>query len=164
MANLPETSVFDTGIYQIEITDPVEGGLLGIANKQAKGLANRTKYLFDQITTLFRYAPKNRGYFTGLEIGGSSGNLVVSGDLASATATSVFGNSFITVNLNNAMGNTNYVVESSVQSISQSIDTDNDVSIGVFKPITQSQFIIAFREIDTNTQNLRVHIKVISLD
>lgn len=48
MANVPESSAFDAGIYQIETADPVLGGVNGIANAQAKGLANRTKYLYDQ--------------------------------------------------------------------------------------------------------------------
>lgn len=49
MANLSESSVFEAGIYQLETTDPVQGGPTGISNTQAKQLANRTKYLKDQI-------------------------------------------------------------------------------------------------------------------
>lgn len=45
MANVTETPVFEEGIYQIETTDPVLGGANGIANVQAKQLANRTAYL-----------------------------------------------------------------------------------------------------------------------
>ena len=45
MANVPETAAYDAGVYQIETTDPVLGGANGIANVQAKQLANRTKYL-----------------------------------------------------------------------------------------------------------------------
>lgn len=46
MANLPETASFDAGIYKIETADPVIGGdETQISNKQAAGLANRTKYL-----------------------------------------------------------------------------------------------------------------------
>lgn len=52
MANVPETPSFDAGIYQIETTDPVLGGLNGIANAQAKGLANRTAFLKQQIDQL----------------------------------------------------------------------------------------------------------------
>jgi hypothetical protein len=47
MANLPENSTFDVGVYQIETTDYVQGGLAGTSNKQAQSLANRTKYLKD---------------------------------------------------------------------------------------------------------------------
>lgn len=52
MANVPETPSFDAGIYQIETTDPVLGGPSGIANAQAKGLANRTAFLKQQIDQL----------------------------------------------------------------------------------------------------------------
>lgn len=45
MANVTENSQWESGIYRIETTDPVIGGENGIANVQAKQLANRTKYL-----------------------------------------------------------------------------------------------------------------------
>lgn len=45
MANVPESASYDAGIYQLETTDQVLGGSAGIANAQAKGLANRTAYL-----------------------------------------------------------------------------------------------------------------------
>lgn len=49
MANLSETPNYDAGIYQIETTDPVLGGPSGIANAQAKALANRTAWLKQQM-------------------------------------------------------------------------------------------------------------------
>lgn len=52
MANLPETPVWETGIYQLEETDPVQGGLNGIDNQQGKQLANRTAWLKSQVETL----------------------------------------------------------------------------------------------------------------
>ena len=45
MANLPETKTYETSIYQLETTDPVQGGPEGIDNLQAKQLANRTAFL-----------------------------------------------------------------------------------------------------------------------
>lgn len=51
MANLPETAQWEDGIYQLETTDPVEGGENGIDNVQAKLLANRTAYLKQQLET-----------------------------------------------------------------------------------------------------------------
>jgi hypothetical protein len=45
MANLPETSEWEDGIYQLEPTDPVMGGPGGIANLQATQLGNCTAYL-----------------------------------------------------------------------------------------------------------------------
>lgn len=52
MANLPESATFDAGIYQIELVDAVIGGVNGISNLQAKGLANRTTWLKAQVDAL----------------------------------------------------------------------------------------------------------------
>ncbi len=48
MAQLPETSEWPQGIYQLEVDDPVQGGSDGVSNTQARQLANRTQYLKDQ--------------------------------------------------------------------------------------------------------------------
>lgn len=45
MANLPEQNTYPAGVYQIETTDPVVGGVDGISNIQARQLANRTRWL-----------------------------------------------------------------------------------------------------------------------
>lgn len=45
MANLTEKTIWETGIYQLETADPVEGGAEGKSNQQAKQLANRTAWL-----------------------------------------------------------------------------------------------------------------------
>ena len=49
MANLPEQTKWEDGIYQYEITDPLQGGADGIDNIQGKQLANRTRFLKDKI-------------------------------------------------------------------------------------------------------------------
>lgn len=49
MAALNETAQWEDEIYQLETTDPVEGGPDGIDNRQAKELANRTAYLKQQV-------------------------------------------------------------------------------------------------------------------
>lgn len=46
MANLPESATWETGIYQLEESDRVQGGASGVSNNQAKQLANRTSYLY----------------------------------------------------------------------------------------------------------------------
>lgn len=54
MANVPETSQWEPGVYQIETGDPVLGGPNGISNVQARQLANRTAWLkarADQVDT-----------------------------------------------------------------------------------------------------------------
>ncbi|TYG34149.1 phage tail protein [Lonepinella koalarum] len=52
MANLKETAQWETGIYQLETSDPVMGGEDGVDNRQAKQLANRTAYLKEQVESL----------------------------------------------------------------------------------------------------------------
>ena len=48
MASLTELSQWENDIYQLETTDPVEGGAGGISNEQARLLGNRTKWLYDR--------------------------------------------------------------------------------------------------------------------
>jgi len=45
MSNLAETPTWETGIYQLEESDVVQGGAAGIDNVQPRQLANRTLYL-----------------------------------------------------------------------------------------------------------------------
>lgn len=45
MSNLAEVAQWDDGVYQLETTDRAVGGADGIANRQAKSLANRTLFL-----------------------------------------------------------------------------------------------------------------------
>ena len=49
MANLIETSRWEAGIYQWETSDPVQGGPNGIDNRPTRELANRTRWLYDQM-------------------------------------------------------------------------------------------------------------------
>lgn len=49
MANLKEQAKWEEGIYQYEITDPLQGGEDGIDNVQGKQLANRTLYLRQEL-------------------------------------------------------------------------------------------------------------------
>lgn len=54
MATLPEESRFDDGVYQIELTDSVVGGPNGISNAPMRNLANRTRWLKDQVAELIK--------------------------------------------------------------------------------------------------------------
>jgi microcystin-dependent protein len=49
MADVPESAVWEDGIYQLEVTDDVLGGPGEISNRQATELANRTAYLKQQV-------------------------------------------------------------------------------------------------------------------
>jgi hypothetical protein len=52
MAHLDETDTWEEGIYQLEDTDPVQGGAEGIDNLQAKQLGNRTRWLYERLREL----------------------------------------------------------------------------------------------------------------
>jgi len=45
MANQPESPIYDAGVYQLEVTDPVDGGVGAVSNKPLLNLADRTAYL-----------------------------------------------------------------------------------------------------------------------
>ncbi|WP_294962605.1 hypothetical protein [Sulfurimonas sp.] len=49
MADIEESNSWDNGVYQLETSDPVEGGLEGIDNRPHKALANRTVWLKAQV-------------------------------------------------------------------------------------------------------------------
>lgn len=76
MANLTETVEWTSGVYQLETTDRVIGGVGGKSNQQAQALANRTAYLknrseahdaaFEAVAQTFELtAPLNSPAFTG---------------------------------------------------------------------------------------------------
>lgn len=70
MGKITEQQQWEEDIYLIEKQDKVLGGELGVINIQAKQLANRTKYLKDQVDIINQdrtgYAPKASPAFTGV--------------------------------------------------------------------------------------------------
>lgn len=70
MGKITEQPQWEDDVYLIEKQDKVLGGELGVINVQAKQLANRTKYLKDQVDDINRdrtgYAPKASPAFTGI--------------------------------------------------------------------------------------------------
>ena len=95
MANLAETSNFDDGVYQLELTDPVQGGATGVDNKPLLNLANRTRWLKDQITSILgslaAAATLNSPTFTGSPKAPTSS----AGDSSTALATTAFVNGLV---------------------------------------------------------------------
>lgn len=69
MANQPETPVYDAGVYQLEVTDPVQGGVGGVSNAPLLSLAKRTAYLKAHVdaleTTAGTFATTNSPALTG---------------------------------------------------------------------------------------------------
>lgn len=106
---------------------------------------------------------KNIGWFSGLDVNGGTGSLPVGGNITSATiTTSGSGDSFLTVTMQNAMVGTDYYVRSFIESQGQ-INFDNDIIREVFKPISSTQFQMAFREVSASVQSLKVHLEVVQL-
>jgi hypothetical protein len=161
MANLTELSQWEAGIYQLETTDPVEGGSGGISNEQARLLGNRTKWLYDKA---LKFLPRNRGYITGLDLGGATGPQSVGGDIESASKSVVGSSTVLTINLANSMGNTNYDVEVSIHNLSADLAANMDIYVPTFKPVSATQCQVALREASGGGQDLKLNIKVISLD
>lgn len=52
MANQPEQPIFDSGVYQLETTDPVLGGTGGLSNIPLLNLANRTRWLKQEVDAI----------------------------------------------------------------------------------------------------------------
>ena len=67
MSNLAETATWDAGVYQIEETDPVQGGANGVDNAPHKNLANRTSYLKAQHESLVGEVTTARGAYGNLD-------------------------------------------------------------------------------------------------
>lgn len=69
MGTQPEQNIYDSTIYQWEVTDPVQGGLGGVANTPLLSLADRTNWLKHQVDALVAaialLAPINSPNFTG---------------------------------------------------------------------------------------------------
>lgn len=61
MANLPEDgSTFPAATYQLETTDPVQGGVSGKSNVQAISLGNRTAWLKNRVDSLLTFMTGSR--------------------------------------------------------------------------------------------------------
>lgn len=93
MAFQPEVVQYDTGVYQLETTDPVDGGAGAVSNKPLLALANRTAYLKKHIddlesgvTVIDMYAPKASPTLTGSPTAPTQ----ASGDNSTKLATDAF--------------------------------------------------------------------------
>jgi hypothetical protein len=90
MAFQPEVATYDSGVYQLEVVDPVDGGVGAVSNKPLLNLANRTKYLKAHVDALETasgtLAPINSPNFTGTPTGPTPGL----GDNSTKFATTAF--------------------------------------------------------------------------
>lgn len=138
MANVTEISNFDEGIYQLEVTDVVEGGALGVDNYQAKGLANRTRWLYDQIAIINNWIATAK-FLLFLRKG-------------TVTVGNVEIDKIITVSFA-SLGTANYMVNGSLVSKSTNYSEDNDV-FWMIREKTATSFKLCLREVTGETQNL----------
>jgi hypothetical protein len=126
--------------------------------------------LQNQINTLQKHLPKNRGFINGIDPGETSGSKTVGGDITSAvyysseaSGGSGFDSTTYLVTISNAMANTNYFVRTSLES-SGTITLDNDCLVPVIKKISTTQFYLSLQAKDTGIQNIKIHLEVVSLD
>lgn len=115
-------------------------------------------------TALLDYAQTQNnyvGYITGVNLPIADGaSLAVSGDIASAVGRT---NNRVEVTLTTPMPTSNYYVRFYVQSLG---DTDQDAQVAcpMFQKISSSRFFYVQAETGNATQDLRIHMEVISLD
>ena len=104
MANLPEQSTFDAGVYQIELQDPVVGGPGGISNLQGKALANRTRYLKDQADGIINtQLPLKAPLVSPVLTGAPTSPTPTAGDNSGRVATTAFVTNAVTQSLGNSV-------------------------------------------------------------
>lgn len=106
---------------------------------------------------------RNRGWFSGLDVG-AGGSLAVFG-FTSAVATAGSGvddESFVLVTMPNAMDNLNYRVECFIESQSV-LGADNEIGSIVFKPVDENTFNVSVRGLNVIANSLKVHMDVIQL-
>ena len=160
MANQPEISEFTAGIYQYETTDEIEGGAGGKLNLPWLQLANRTKWLYNQL-------PAKKGWVTGINPGtGTIGDtFTCSGDIASCVlnARQFQANRYLVTMTAPALSGMNYKVSVDSESMSSDANWINDTNFRgpLFKKISTTQFYLIVDE-DTSgfVQNIKIHFEV----
>lgn len=169
MANLPEIDEFTVGIYQLELTDPVEGGPDGIDNKQAKGLTNRTLWLKNQLAALSTTVSGFVAAIAALTTRVTNLEAVQPKTVFFLRKTTVALGDFpnpgpdekITISFPN-LGTSSYMVLPSLVSKSVNYDVDNDVILTI-KNKTPTSFDLCGKEVSNNVQNLDLDYIIIPL-
>ena len=108
---------------------------------------------------------RNVGSFSGFDPGSGTIGAVytVSGHILQAQVHDVLsGITTVQCTMDNAMDNTNYLVETYIES-SSTFNQDTTVYPALFKPISTTQFQVSMREPASFTQNLKLHLKVVQL-
>jgi hypothetical protein len=148
MANLPEISEFTAGVYQIETTDPVLGGVDGITNVPLKALTNRTKFLKDRVDELEAdiAGVVDESYVQG-EIdklsfkppvrAASTTNMTLSGTQTVDGVALLVNDRILVKNQSTASQNGIYVVQSSAWTRAADMNADAEIRAGVAVIVTE---------------------------
>lgn len=118
----------------------------------------------------------NRGAFNSVDAGGGTvgTTFTCTGNLTSATITALFGVAYtvgavdvgrgtqIRVVMANAMANTSYKIQFTLESLS-TLDADTTVWTPVFQVVNTTTFDMLIREGENRTQALKIHIDAIQL-
>ncbi len=104
--------------------------------------------------------PLNTGFFGNIDVGETTGTLIVGGDCVSAVATDLGTSaSKITVTVTNSMPDMNYFVRGYVNSEG---NIGDDVVAINYKKINTTSFEIGLKQIDSATQDIKVFFEVIT--
>ena len=106
-------------------------------------------------------APYNRGTILLGNLPITVTTYTTSGDISSAVCSSTL--TGILCTMNNAMPNTNYLVRLYIESLG-TISSDAQIMCPVFSIVSTTQFRFTIYDIGTYTQNIKMHVEVISLD
>ena len=145
MANLTETSTWESGIYQLETTDSVEAGAGGISNEQARLLGNRTKWLYDAIAVI-------NIAITSINTWISSTSFLLFLKKGTVSVGDIAGNKVINVTFA-TVGTSNYMVNGCL--VSLSADYTNDIQCTwMVRAKTATGFTLIVSEATGFVQNL----------
>jgi len=101
------------------------------------------------------------GYITGVNLPVPDGtSLTVSGNITSAVGTASSG---VLITLTDAMSSTNYYVRSFIESLG-TYTADTEIRGESFHKVSTTQFYYIQSETNSQSQNLKIHFEVISLD
>ena len=148
MTDLTENPIYEPGIYQLELLDPVVGGPGGTSNAQAQQLANRTAYLKAHVDALETAAPNLATQnYVAEELAkldakqsvrlATTSNITLSGTQTIDGVTGVVGDRVLVKNQTTASQNGIYLMAASGWSRAADASTDAKVSSGMVVHVSE---------------------------
>lgn len=147
MANLPEVIEFTAGIYQIETSDPVLGGVNGVTNVPLKALTNRTAWLKGQVDSLNTaissavsaatlQAELNKLSYKAPALAATTTNITLSGLQTIDGVALVVGNRVLVRAQSTAAQNGIYLAQTSAWTRAEDMNADTEIQPGVAVVVT----------------------------